>query len=833
MALWEVSAMPRQKNYNTQTIYFTDKLRHQMAQILNFSCTLVEAPMGYGKTTAVREYLKGTDDHVLWHRVYDDSVSGFWITFSRLFRELDRDRSEDLERLGFPNDSVSMQEALKLIEEIEFPAETVLVIDDYHLISATDASSFIWFLVVNEVDHLHIVLTARYVERLRIEELSLKGYLHHIEKDIFELTPDEITEYYKLCGISLRAAEADQLYAITEGWISALYLLMLGAKESGSFVNTNNIHKLVKDAVYDPFSEEIKDFLLCLCIFDSFTMRQAVHMWGDKRADLFLAEVRGKNAFINFDADAKTYQIHSIFTSFLRELLEKKDSAYKQKLYEKAGLWCLETGDLPAAMHYFYMAGDFEKLLCTAELDKASGNEKKEFIIKYFEQCPPEHKKRHPVALLVYAMALMAFNETALFQKTCMELALLVQSGDLEDERRDELAGELELLESFGKYNDIMAMSEHHKRACALLKKPSVFMDTTGSWTFGSPSVLYMFYRESGKLEQEVNDMKEAMPYYYRLTDGHGTGAEQLMEAEWHFCKGDFENAEIAVHQAFYLADGAHQPNMTLCALFLQARMALIRGDYANVLDLSGKIHEAVEKNRLFALIHTVDMCEGFIHACLQHRSKIPEWLAEGDFSSSRLYFPARAFSNIIYGRALLLNGDYLKLLGISGQFFGIASVFPNILPNIYTAIYVGAANERIYRRGEAVTAIRQALELAVPDKVYMPFVENCDFIKPLLEEIYSEGTYREDITKILELYSPYQKAVEQISRTYFAEDKPQLSEREEEIARLASEGLSNRQIGEKLFISENTVKKHLKGVFGKLGVSSRSLLIQHFDTIG
>lgn len=821
------------KRYNQKALYFSDELKRKLDNIFEYPLTIVEAPMGYGKTTSVREYLKSTDASVLWHRVYDSSVSGFWITFSRLLQELDLGRSVDLERLGFPNDSVSMQEALKMIEEIELPAETVLVIDDYHLISATDVSSFVWFLVVNEIDHLHIVLTTRFVERLRIEELSLKGYLNHIEKEIFELTPNQIMKYYKLCGISLRAAEADQLYAITEGWISALYLLMLSANETHSFVDTNNIQRLVKDSIFDPFSEEIKDFLLCLCIFDSFTMKQAIHMWGDKRADLLLMEVRGKNAFVNFDAETKTYQIHSIFTSFLRELLEKKASAYKHKLYEKAGHWCLETGDLPAAMHYFYLAGDFENLLCTSELDKASGNEKKELIIKYFEQCPPEYKKRHPVALLVYAMALMTFNEMDLFQKTCSELALLIRDSNMDAESVDSLTGELELLLSFARYNDIMGMSEHHKRACALLKKPSVFMDTTGSWTFGSPSVLYMFYRESGKLEQEINDMKEAMPYYYRLTDGHGTGAEQLMEAEWHFCKGDFENAEIAVHQALYLADGANQPNMSICAFFLQARMVLMRGDYASVLDLSRKIYEAVEKNRLYALIHTVDMCAGFIHACLQQKSKIPEWLAEGDFSSSRLYFPVRAFTNIIHGRALLINGDYLKLLGISGQFFGIASVFPNVLPNIYTAIYVGAANERIYRRSEAVTAIRQALGLAVPDKVYMPFVENCDFIKQLLEEIYNEGMYREDIARILELYSPYQKAVEHINRTYFAEDKPQLSEREEEIARLASEGFSNRQIGEKLFISENTVKKHLKGVFEKLGVSSRSLLIHHFDSIG
>ena len=806
-----------------------------MVQLLNYPCTLVEAPMGYGKTTAVREYLKGTDAHVLWHRVYDGSVSGFWITFSRLFRKLDPSRSTDLERLDFPNDSVSMQEALKMIEEIELPTETVLVIDDYHLISATDVSSFIWFLVVNEIDHLHIVLTARFVEHLKIEEFSLKGYLYHIEKEIFELTPKEITEYYKLCGISLKAVEADRLFSISKGWISALHLLMLSAKEDRSFVDTNNIQKLVKNAVYDPFSEDIKAFLLCLCIFDSFTSKQAIHMWGDGCADRLLAEIRGKNAFVSFDADAKTYQIHSIFTSFLRQLLEMKDQDYKRNLYEKAGHWCLETGDKLTAMHYFYLADDFENLLRTAENGRAAsiGNEQKDLIIKYFEQCPPEYKSRHPIAMLVYAMSLVTFNEMGLFQKTCEELAILIRDSRMDTESINVLMGELELLLSFLRYNDIMGMSEHHKRACALLKEPSSFMDTTGSWTFGSPSVLYMFYRESGKLEQEVLDMKEAMPYYYRLTAGHGTGAEQLMEAEKYFNRGDFENAEIAVQQALYLADGAHQPNMVLCAQFLQSRMALVQGDYVRILDLSRKIHEAVENNKLYTLIHTVDMCKGFIDACLQQRSKIPEWLADGDFSSSRLFFPARAFSNIIYGRALLLSGEYLKLLGISGHFFGIASVFPNVLPVIYTNLYIGAANERIFRRGEAISAVRQALELAVPDKVYMPFVENCDFISPLLEELYNEGTYREDIAKILELYSSYQKAVDHINRTYFTEDRPRLSEREEEIARLASEGLSNRQIGERLFVSENTVKKHLKGVFEKLGVSSRSLLMQHFDSIG
>jgi len=51
------------------------------------------------------------------------------------------------------------------------------------------------------------------------------------------------------------------------------------------------------------------------------------------------------------------------------------------------------------------------------------------------------------------------------------------------------------------------------------------------------------------------------------------------------------------------------------------------------------------------------------------------------------------------------------------------------------------------------------------------------------------------------------------------------LSNRQEEIALLAARGHSNRQIAEKLFITEYTVKDHLKEIFQKIGVHSRSKL--------
>ena len=57
--------------------------------------------------------------------------------------------------------------------------------------------------------------------------------------------------------------------------------------------------------------------------------------------------------------------------------------------------------------------------------------------------------------------------------------------------------------------------------------------------------------------------------------------------------------------------------------------------------------------------------------------------------------------------------------------------------------------------------------------------------------------------------------------------DTEKLTERERDVAELAAEGLHNSEIAGRLFISENTVKRHLKSAFQKLNIDRRSRLIE------
>jgi len=822
--------MPKKRTFNSKAIFLSDKIRPLLQMIPQYPCTIIEAPMGYGKTTAVRENLRNTAYHVLWQKVFGDSVLDFWLTFCRQIRELDAMRAERLLQLGFPSDSTTKEKALDLIQSVFPSAGTIWVIDDYHLVDCSEVAGFLEYLLWNELPDVHIVLTTRYSHFINLDEMTLKGYVNHIKKDALELTLEDIVSYYRLCGLALKEKEAHWLYAYTEGWISALYLLALSYQAEGTFATPSSITALMEKTVYAPFSDEIKEFLMTVCFFDAFTSEQAAHMWEKGGSEILLEEIAGRNAFIGWDGRSRAYQVHRIFSEFLRGLFEQKLPEEKQRLYGRAAAWYQQTGDYVSAMEYYELAQDFDSLLTVLEVDQGHSmhNEHREKLIAYLVACPDHIRQAHPVALLVYALCLFSYNETERFADACTELSRILGSGGLPEETTQALSGEFEVLLSFSDYNNIEKMLVHCKRAGELLDRSARFMDTRGGWTFGSPSVLYMFHREAGKLENELSLLREAMPFYDRLAKGHGRGAELVFEAERDYLRGDLGSAEIAVHKALYLAGGSKQEDILLCAVFLQARVAFCRGDYALAAYSLKNLREDLERGGWYHRMHTFELCNAWIQLGLGRKQQIPQWILEGDFFSSHIYFPAMSAFHIVYGRALLVCGEYAKLLGSLDYFLEIASVFPNLLSQIYTRIYTAAANEKLHRRRAALEELRQALDLALPDGLLMPFVENSDLLTPVLEELSRSGEHRDAAIAILELYAPYKQAALKMTREYFEEKRPDLTERETEIAQLVAQGLSNSEIGARLFITNNTVKTMMKRIFEKLGISSREMLRQY-----
>ena len=73
--------------------------------------------------------------------------------------------------------------------------------------------------------------------------------------------------------------------------------------------------------------------------------------------------------------------------------------------------------------------------------------------------------------------------------------------------------------------------------------------------------------------------------------------------------------------------------------------------------------------------------------------------------------------------------------------------------------------------------------------------------------------------------YSLGQAPVKAPARAAAAQPTTPLSRREQEIARLIAEGLTNKEVASKLFISNRTVETHVTNMLNKLGLSSRTQL--------
>jgi DNA-binding NarL/FixJ family response regulator len=67
------------------------------------------------------------------------------------------------------------------------------------------------------------------------------------------------------------------------------------------------------------------------------------------------------------------------------------------------------------------------------------------------------------------------------------------------------------------------------------------------------------------------------------------------------------------------------------------------------------------------------------------------------------------------------------------------------------------------------------------------------------------------------------ERVVASIEATTTADDNPELTLRERQVLQLIAEGLTNRQIGERLELAEKTVKNYVSGLLGKLGMERRT----------
>ncbi len=801
-------------------------IREQLCHVFEYPLTLVVAAMGYGKTVAVRDYLDEIKADYVWLNVESDETSAhiIWNSLTRQFAEKEQEIGGRLNTLGFPASAAHRDRIFDLLEEWTYLTSKVLVIDDYHFASLPELDMLIEKLVRKRITGLHLLVMSRTRPAINIEELKLKGYCCQLKSFLFELSQDEIKDYFQLFGQEISDTTAKQAREITEGWITAVYLVCRRYLETGRLEAGVDLNELINTTIMGRYTKNEKRLLMALATLDSFTLPQAVFVTENGAAPGMIHKLSRDSSFIRFDERSQKYTMHNIFAGYLRGLLEEQaDQTEVLNLYRRSGEWNIANGFtltgmklLLKAKEYDLILKEFEKRGIARVLDTAAQD-----IVKLFEQIPVDVKYRHPIGYLTYANFYLPKVDMAGGAQLLSEIEAYYQNDSLTPpvlKRR--IAGESELMRSFLFFNDVRKMSASHVKAHALLDGSSRIANKDMMINFGCPSQLYLYYREKGDMLGVVEFVESNFRYYEELSGGCGKGFECLLRAEYCLERGDLDLAELNAYKAIYRAETMEQVTIIICASFTLARLYAVRGKFQEATDLLDELTVRVAEYNNPIFINCLDLCYGYLGGITGEPLSFAGWLKSGDMKHEEMFYQGLAFNFLVHARYLLLEGNYLKLEVLCEEMHQLFSIFNNLLGHLHAHILDAIVKYQLYGPEKSKVAMRQALAIGRADGVILTFAEYGKYILETLAALARESKKDKYLDRLIAEVLQYSRNLESAGKN--KTPASQLTEREKEILKLLLEGQPNKEIAGRLFIAEITVKKTITTIYRKLGVSSR-----------
>ena len=807
--------MPKPK-WNLNTIYISERLQESLRPISRYALTAIIAPMGYGKTTAVNWYLeqraKVQPLRIVRISVYSDNLAIFWKSTQDAFARAGYDFLRDY---ICPTDASGGGLLVDdLCHELAGETSCYIFVDDFHLLTDLRVSTFLCMLASRLPANVHLIVASRDRFLPAAEAVRLGNRAYQIGMEQLRLNHTELAIYAHRCGTSLSDAQVDSLLYSSEGWFSAVYLNLRTLSERGALPDHNSdIYATFTAAMIDPLPEKQREFLAVMGLADEFTVEMAHFVTGDADAEKLLAVLTAQNAFVTCLPDGMTYRFHHMMKECAERTfltLPKEKQAHCREYF---GAWYEEHQQYIQALTAYRKCGNYDALLRVVEKDAGIllSSLNPQTVLDDIAECPVFTLKAHPLALLVLMRSMFNYqNIPKMLELKELLLTAIREQPELSPQEQGNLLGECDLIMSFLCYNDISAMSRLHRSASSQMSRLAISIQKSGGWTFGSPSVLMMFYRAPGELQSELAEMDECMPHYYKITDGHGQGAERIMRAEAAFMQGSFTDAHIELESAYAQIEGNGQENMTLCCDFLAWRLS--RHTDMELRYSFEEHREALLHKHNSTWLNIWNATSAYYHALLGETDKIPSVFAEHQLSTIHFQAPGKPMMEMIENQVYLTQGAYANVIGRSEGQLTVCDSMHYALVALHIRIQVAAAYELLDKHSEARELLAQALAEAEPDGFVIPFVENYRFLKPLLMQEMQGGL----IQKIIELGEAAEKRK---NRTVRPTAFTALTDREYEIVLLMTQRLSNREIAEKLFLSEGSVKQYINQIYSKLHI--------------
>lgn len=806
------------------------RIEQKLMNLFSYPLTIVHAPMGYGKTTAVVEFLKTRDVHTAYVSlsVVGDSVDAMWSHLAGGVSHYGLPLGEKLARLGFPYDDLKATKVLDLLIDYEFDKPLVMVVDDFQMLTDRRAFSLVRRIAEARVEKLHFVIITRELARLGAAGLYQKQLCFTLTEKSLKFTREEMVQYFELMGCPVTQSQLDKAVAYTDGWISMVFIFLKGLQRGLPIGYNSTVDDIIEQNLFVDLEEEQKDALLRLSFLETFTLPMAAYILSGPNAVQVLETLVSKNTFLYYDELNNCYRIRTILQDYLAERARFMRLDFTP-YYRRAGEWFLKEERYASAFDLLYRAGESERILQELNRENTSDIHFRQFhqIHQIFDGLDETYCLKYPLAYLKYFRIVALSEEASALRKAregLRRIEAYVENADFDEEYRRFLMGEINVVWSLVVYNDLEQTIVYYQRAAdCFCGGCSCIVTRKKEFTYGSPHFLYNYFREAGGLKALTQFVVTNAAVLTASTDGCGIGCDSVALAEYALETGDFDAVELHAYKALYKAKSAGQTSLMICAKFTLARLCILQGNYNECASIVESLRKEVLAEDNPVLNTTFDLVMAYLDLCMGKLDTVAEWIRNGDETQGSFMRQGKSFYYLVHGKALMLAGDAIRLDALCDTFPTLVGQFHNQWGLVVNQIYTAAVACKLRGRAAGVTELDKALRTGEKDGLVMPFVENAGQLMEMLKVLDRQYTgSREYFTRVMTECQHYHMKLDQLR------DEPALlTRREKEILVLLEEGYKHEEIGKRLFISVTTVRYHIKNIYQKLEVNNKVLAIR------
>ncbi|MEZ4735054.1 MAG: LuxR C-terminal-related transcriptional regulator [Caldilineaceae bacterium] len=413
----------------------------KLQQGVAFPLTLVAAPAGFGKTTLISEWIAQSGRSAAWLSLdtEDNDPERFFVYLIAALRTVHTHIGEttlaSLQARQLPATTTLLTPLINDLSQLADPV--VLVLDDYHLITAGSIHEALTFLIEHLPPTLRLIITTRIDPPLPLARWRVRGQLAEIRADELRFGTAETTAFFnQIMGLSLSSAEITTLEGRTEGWIAALQLAGLSmqrrqntAEFITAFSGSNRfIVDYLAEEVWQRLPVDTQRFLMQTALFERFCADLSEAVTGQPNAQATLTELEHANLFlIALDDERHWYRYHHLFRELLQQRLrEQFDGTTLHALHRRAADWYVAHELTDEAIHHYLAATAVEQ---AADLIEEVGYETigKSNLTRvrlWLEKLPGELVRARPRLVLWQAWVLNLTGQPALLEQWLQEAHL-------------------------------------------------------------------------------------------------------------------------------------------------------------------------------------------------------------------------------------------------------------------------------------------------------------------------------------------------------------------------------------------------------------------------